>query len=496
MSMRIEKCCFLGLLLGMTLLFCPAWKAATAQTAYPEKELADALARFKSAISSFDEGKRLFTRGDIAAAAPCFESCITSLPEHIYAHYYLANILYLKEDYSGALRAIEKAEDSVGFMMALDSYAQKEQTKQFGQIRKSIGDYYESTNSCREKRELELMDGQVNDEQDKAKRKAAQEELRWRNLRSHYAYFHGNILFQLKEYDLADEQYRRAIQENPQNGYAYNNLAAIRYLAGRFEEAENFLQEAEEAGVDDLINLKLKKLVLEALGKPTEGILEQEYGVESEGKIRVARFTGNVYEGEPNKLPLFAHSYLAYDRESRDALLIDPGMIDPRIDTYIKENNLNVRLIINTHGHYDHTHGNVHYAGRLGVPIAAHRREAPLYADNPDGEQGKPKVDLAQQTAPAGTIRFQVFPTPGHTPGSVCLLIGPFFFSGDSVFADGIGKMDADDDSDYQKKREALIRVLRKIVRSLPPETLILPGHGQAVTVARAREINPSLQGD
>jgi glyoxylase-like metal-dependent hydrolase (beta-lactamase superfamily II) len=210
----------------------------------------------------------------------------------------------------------------------------------------------------------------------------------------------------------------------------------------------------------------------------------------------VARFTGNVYEGDPRRLPLFAHCYIAYDRESRDALLIDPGMIDPRIDAYIKENNLNVRLILNTHGHFDHTHGNAYYAGRLGVPVAARRQEAPLYADDPDGRRGKPEVDLAQQTAPAGTIRFQVFPAPGHTPGSVCFLIGPYFISGDSLFADGIGKMDADNDAEYQKKREVLIKNLRKIVSSLPSGTRILPGHGQSETVARAREINPMLLGD
>jgi glyoxylase-like metal-dependent hydrolase (beta-lactamase superfamily II) len=78
----------------------------------------------------------------------------------------------------------------------------------------------------------------------------------------------------------------------------------------------------------------------------------------------------------------------------------------------------------------------------------------------------------------------------------VCFLIGPFFISGDSVFADGIGKMSAADDADYQKKREALIQILRKIVPSLPPETRILPGHGQSEAVARAREINQALRGD
>lgn len=79
------------LLLSFALLFCPAWKAAVVQMAYPEKALAEALAKFKSTVSAFEEGKKLYSRGETAAAAPSFESCTKSLPEHIYAHYYLAN---------------------------------------------------------------------------------------------------------------------------------------------------------------------------------------------------------------------------------------------------------------------------------------------------------------------------------------------------------------------------------------------------------------------
>jgi len=492
--MRIIKALLPGAFLGLILAFFPALKV-TAEPTYPDKELAEALAKFQSTFSSFEKGRKLFIQGDMAGAVRCFQSCTRSLPRHIYAHYYLANILYLQQDYSEALGAIEKAEDSIDFMTAMDAFAQREKTKEFGKKRKSIEDYYDSTSSCRERRELEQMHSQVEDEQDKAERRTALERLRWRKLRSHYAYFRGNIFFQLKEYDRADEQYRKAIREDSQNGYAYNNIAAIRYLARRFEEAEQLLREAEEAGVEDLINLKLKKLVLEALGRPTEGILEQEYIAEREDKIHAVRFTGNVHEGETNRLHLFAHCYLVFDSESRDALLIDPGSIDPRIESYIREKRLNVRLILNTHGHFDHTHGNVHYADRFGAQIAAHVLEAPLYAEDPDGQCGKPNVYLVEQTIRVGTISLQVHHTPGHTPGSVCFLIGPFLISGDSLFADSIGKMRAADDADYKKKREGLIQVLRKIVPSLPPETWILPGHGKSDTLARAREINPSLRG-
>jgi glyoxylase-like metal-dependent hydrolase (beta-lactamase superfamily II) len=491
--MKITKACLTGTLLGLILVLNPALKGR-AETTYPEKELAEALAKFKSTFSSFEEGRKLFAKGDAVGAARCFQSCTRSLPRHIYAHYYLANILYVQQGYSEALQAIEKAEDSIAFMTAMDAFARREKGKEFGKIRKSIEEYYESTNSCRERRELEQMYGQVEDEQDKADRQAAEEKLRWRRLRSHYAYFHGNVLFQLKEYDRADERFRKAIQEDSQNGYAYNNIAAIRYLARRFEEAERFLREAEEAGVDDMINLKLKKLVLEALGKPTEGILEQEYRAEGEDKIRVVRFTGNVYEGESNRLHLFAHCYIVFDRESGDALLLDPGRVDPRIETYIRENNLNVRLILNTHGHFDHTHGNDHYAGLFGAQIAAHALEAPLYAGAPEGHRRKPDVDLTEGTCQVCTIRFQIFHTPGHTPGSVCFLIGPFLISGDSLFADSIGKMSAADDADYNKKREGLIQILRKIILSLPPETQVLPGHGKSTTLTLVREMNPSFR--
>jgi hydroxyacylglutathione hydrolase len=160
----------------------------------------------------------------------------------------------------------------------------------------------------------------------------------------------------------------------------------------------------------------------------------------------------------------------------------------------VREKNLIVRLILNTHGRFDHTHGNVQYAGLFGVRIAAHVLETPLYAEDLDGQCGKPDVLLDEQIVQYGTIPVQVYHPPGHTPGSACFLIGPFLISGDSLFADSIGRMSADDNSDYREKREKLIRILNQIVRTLSPETRILPGHGQSCTLARAQEINPALR--
>jgi hydroxyacylglutathione hydrolase len=491
--MKAMKNWLSGALLSVFVVYCPAL-SRTDVTDHPDKDLAQALKKFKSTLSSFEKGRGLFSQGDMAGAVRCFQNCTQSLPAHIYAHYYLANIHYVQQDYPGALRAIEKAEGSIDFMVALDAFAQKEKIKEFGKVKKAIEDYFDSINSCRESRELEQMYGRVEDEEKKTEMQATRDELRWRKLRSQYAYFHGNILFQLKDYDPAAERYRKALQEDSQNGNAYNNLAAIQFLARRFEEAERLLREAEDAGVDDMINLKLKKLVLEALGKSTEGILEQEYTAGSDDRIQAVRFTGNVYEGEPNRLHLFAHCYIVFDRDSRDALLIDPGRVDPRIETYVREKSLNIRIILNSHGHYDHTHANVHYAALFGVQIAAHEQEASLYAEDPDGQCGQPDILLDEQVVQYGTIPLQVHHTPGHTPGSACFQIGPFLISGDSLFADSIGRMSATDDSDYQKKRERLISILTHLVRTLSPEAQILPGHGQSCTAARAREINSALR--
>ncbi len=468
--------------------------AAAPQTGMTDKELAKALSQFKSSLPSFEKGKRLYDRGDAAGAARAFEACVRTLPGHIYAHYYLANISYIRRDYPEALRAIERAEESAGFMMAVDALAQREKTKEFDKMKKAIEDAYESTNSCRESRRLEQMYGQVFDEEGKAEMQAGLTKLHWRKLRSHYAYFHGNVLLQLKDYERAEEWYRKALEEDPQNGDAANNLSAIFFLAGRFEEAEKLILDAEASGAGDVVNLKLKALILEALGKPAEGILEEEYTAGNGEGIRAVRFTGNIFEGEANAPHLFAHGYVVFDPESRDALLVDPGRVDPRIEAFVEEKGLRVRMILNTHGHFDHTHGNVHYARLYGAPIASHRLEAPLYAEDPDGQCGKPDVLLEGPAVEAGTVSVRVYHTPGHTPGSVCFLAGSFLLSGDSLFAEGLGKISAANDADYQKKRKGLVRSLTETVLTLPPGTLVLPGHGPSSTLAEAREKNSSLR--
>jgi len=292
----------------------------------------------------------------------------------------------------------------------------------------------------------------------------------------------------------AYQHYNRAIQADPQNGDAYNNAASILFLAGHPQEADQYIQKAVAAGVEDRINLKLKKLIYEGLGKSSAGILEQESGGEGASDIRVMRFSINPYEGQPSEVPFFVNSYLAFDSRSQDAVIIDPGAADPRLEAFIKEKKLKPRLILNTHGHYDHRHGNAPYAGLYGIKIAVPKEDGSTYNQEAGSLGEKADLIFLSPDLQAGTIPIKNFPTPGHTPGGVCFLIGDYLFSGDSLFEDSVGRVSADSRAEEQKARKKMIGKLNDLLALLPAETQLLPGHGRATTLARVKEVNPFLK--
>ncbi len=468
--------------------------AQPTQTVYRENELSGALSKFQSAKARFAKGRELFASGDLAKALRELEACLEVLPEHVYASYYLANIHYVSKDYARSLAAIENAERHLDFMTAVDAYAREKKIDEFDEAKRLLEAENEVNFSCRESRELEQMVLDMNTEEDKTREQADRDKLFRQKQASHYAYFHGNVLFQLRKFDEAFQHYNRAIQADPQNGDAYNNAASILFLAGHPQEADRYIQKAGAAGVEDRINLKLKKLVIECLGKSSAGILEQEFGADGAGGIRAMRFSVNAYEGKPNEVPLFVNCYVAYDSRSLDAVIIDPGAADPRLEVFIKEKKLTPRLILNTHGHYDHRRGNAYYAGLYGLKIAVPKEDVASY--KPEAGNTGEKADLVflSPDLQAGTILIKTFPTPGHTPGGVCFLIGDYLLSGDSLFEDSVGRVSADSQSEEQKVRKKMIGKLNDLLALLPAETLLLPGHGKASTLAKVKDVNPFLK--
>jgi len=177
-----------------------------------------------------------------------------------------------------------------------------------------------------------------------------------------------------------------------------------------------------------------------------------------------------------------------------EACLIDPGASPGEIKKYIRENSLDLKFIINTHGHGDHIAAN----GSFGVPICIHRLDKDFLTD---AGLNLSSAFLFRVTSPEasrlleegdeialGRLKFKVIHTPGHTPGSITLLVDGVAFTGDTLFRFGVGRSDFDHGDEG-----ALFRSINKKLLVLDGDTVIYPGHGESSTIKEELESNPFL---
>ena len=188
---------------------------------------------------------------------------------------------------------------------------------------------------------------------------------------------------------------------------------------------------------------------------------------------------------------LSTNCYVVSSRETKDAILIDPGLdlifeADPIFD-YIAEAGLKVNLIVNTHGHSDHINGDAIFQEKYNVPICIHRLDAASLAVL-ENMNFPPTVLLDEGSLiQFGNESLKVMHTPGHTPGSICLVGERLVFTGDTLFAGGIGRTDfpGGSDSDMQASLQKL--------QSLLDYFLIYPGHGPTSIIGEEKRVNPFL---
>lgn len=185
--------------------------------------------------------------------------------------------------------------------------------------------------------------------------------------------------------------------------------------------------------------------------------------------------------------------YLAWDSGSRQAWVIDPGAPAPALLEFIRSQRLHVLAVLNTHGHYDHVGGNAYLAARLDAPFYLQRADHALAAKTAGPEfvfcdyPGDSRLQL-------GGLEIEIIGTPGHTPGSVCLKSRDILFSGDTLFAGGIGKAYGGNPRQRQANLRLEVDRIRKRLLPLSPLTRVLPGHGPATTIGAERVFNAFLQ--
>jgi hydroxyacylglutathione hydrolase len=189
---------------------------------------------------------------------------------------------------------------------------------------------------------------------------------------------------------------------------------------------------------------------------------------------------------------LSTNCYVVNCVTTRKAIIIDPGFHSMReaeqIFRYVDANALKVKFVVNTHGHSDHITGDRVLKKQYGVPVCIHTYDACCLDEL--GEAILPNDVLLEDD---GLLRFgrvylKVMHTPGHSRGSISLVGAKLVFTGDTLFAGGIGRTDFTGGSDRDMRLS-----LKKLLR-LDDTFVVYPGHGAVSTIGEEKRFNPFLR--
>lgn len=205
--------------------------------------------------------------------------------------------------------------------------------------------------------------------------------------------------------------------------------------------------------------------------------------------------------------PLQVNTYILGDEAAREAAVFDPGGDVERILDRVDQHGLRVSLILNTHGHWDHTGGNGELQRATKAPILTHHSEEDGLAGAADraafhGFRAEPsnvsRFIREGDILSVGSIACRVLDLRGHSPGGLGFVFEgeltldgrqekrTLVICGDALFAGSIGRTDFPGGD-----MDLLLTNIRNKIFTLPEDTLVLPGHGPLTTVGREKRTNP-----
>ncbi|EEC57816.1 metallo-beta-lactamase domain protein [[Bacteroides] pectinophilus ATCC 43243] len=191
------------------------------------------------------------------------------------------------------------------------------------------------------------------------------------------------------------------------------------------------------------------------------------------------------------------NSYLLINNTTKEAIIVDPGAEAGRIEKSVKDNEVTPAAILLTHGHFDHILAANELRELYGIPVCAGREEEQLLASsmlNLSTDYGctctvKPDrlFEDGEHVMLAG-FDIEVIATPGHTGGCVCYYFEQesVLISGDTLFHNAVGRTDLATGSS-----KAIIQSVHRLIKQLPADTKVYPGHGAPTDIGWEEENNP-----
>ena len=194
-----------------------------------------------------------------------------------------------------------------------------------------------------------------------------------------------------------------------------------------------------------------------------------------------------------------SNCYIVGSETTREAMIVDPGDEAERILATLERHNLSAKLIVVTHSHVDHVAALQQVRDGTGASVAMHRDAYEsskgdagllrmlLGANPPSLEKPDQLVEDGDKLT-VGDLEFEVLFCPGHAFGHICLVGQGVVFTGDALFAGGIGRFDLPGGDG-----KLLLTSIREKLLTLPDETVVLAGHGPSSTIGEEKRSNPFL---
>ncbi len=198
---------------------------------------------------------------------------------------------------------------------------------------------------------------------------------------------------------------------------------------------------------------------------------------------------------------MMVFAYIIGDTQSGEALVIDPAAEVEEIIAVAEDNNLNIKYIVNTHGHVDHISGNSDMKKLTGAKIIIHEDDAYRLTSTSSAllsmfsAKPSPPADIIVKEGEhikVGGISLAVIHTPGHSEGSMSLYMDGIVFTGDTLFVEAVGRTDFPGGS-----WPLMFSSIQEKLFTLPEETKVLPGHNYGMmptsTIGHEKKHNPFL---